>query len=216
MTDNVILQCDHLKFSYSDFELEASFEVSKGDIVAVTGKSGAGKSTLFALISGFLQPESGQIYIQGENMQDKEPAERHLNLLFQENNLFEHLKVWQNIGLGLKPNLKLSDEEKNSIKLVLGDMGLNEKYDAYPHELSGGQRQRVALARVLMRKKSLLLLDEGFTGVDEETKEGLMGLIEKMRDENQLTVLFITHHQDEIARLATKTIHMTDGKASIR
>ncbi len=135
------------------------------------GPSGAGKSTLLNLIAGFLPPASGSLRINGEVHNATPPAQRPVSMLFQENNLFNHLTVRQNISLGIHPGLKLSREEQAQVAAMAGQMGIDALLERLPGELSGGQRQRAALARCLVRQQPVLLLDEPFSALDPALRQ---------------------------------------------
>lgn len=179
-----------------------SFTIPKGSIAGIIGESGAGKSTLLNLIAGFYAPSSGDIYFEGQRLNDLPPAKRPVSILFQENNLFEHLSVEQNIGLGLHPGLKLSASQWDAVSNIIIRMGITGKNKALPNELSGGQRQRVALARCLLRNKPILLLDEPFTGLDVRTRLDLIDLVKQFQRAQNTTVLLVTHHKEESLALA--------------
>lgn len=179
-----------------------SFTVPTGSIAGILGESGAGKSTLLNLLAGFYSPSSGDIYFDGERLNDLPPAQRPISILFQDNNLFEHLTVEQNIGLGLHPGLQLSVSQLEAIDDIIRKIGIAGKNKALPSELSGGQRQRVALARCLLRNKPILLLDEPFTGLDVKTRLDLIELVKQFQREQGTTVLLVTHHKEESLALA--------------
>src|SRR5690606_10209232 len=124
--------------------------------------SGAGKTTLLNLVAGFEKPESGRILIGGRDVTLLGPAQRPVSMVFQENNLFAHLSVEKNVGLGRSPSLRLKEADRAAIHDALARTGLSGKQKRLPSELSGGERQRVALARVLVRDRPVLLLDEPF------------------------------------------------------
>jgi len=151
--DNVFLADDALPMTFD-------LQVAAGERIAIVGPSGAGKSTLLNLIAGFVLPTQGNIWLNGENHTRSAPYERPVSMLFQENNLFPHLTVQQNLALGLKTSLKLTALEQDQIERVADAVGLTSFLSRLPSSLSGGQKQRVALARCLLRDKPILLLDE--------------------------------------------------------
>ncbi len=140
--------------------------VERGEQVAILGPSGAGKSTLLNLIAGFLAPASGTLLIAGDDHTLTPPSRRPVSMLFQENNLFSHLNVQQNIGLGLNHGLTLNASQREKRDAIAHQMGIESLMTRLPGELSGGQRQRVALARCSVREQPVLLLDEPFSALD--------------------------------------------------
>jgi thiamine transport system ATP-binding protein len=151
---------DKVEFSYGEAMMRFDLEAAAGEIVAVMGPSGSGKSTLLNLIAGFERPSSGRVLIGGKDATNLAPALRPVSMVFQENNLFSHLDVAQNVGLGRSPSLKLTEQDRADIAAALARTGLAGKEGRRPAALSGGERQRVALARVLVRDRPVLLLDE--------------------------------------------------------
>jgi len=148
-----MLTVENARIEMGDFALSASFEIPEGARVAVLGPSGAGKSTLLAAIAGFQSLTEGEIRWQGATLPD-DPAARPISMVFQDNNLFPHLSVAQNVGLGLRPDLRLNADDTMRVSAALSRVGLNEMEDRKPAQLSGGQIARVALARVLLRARA--------------------------------------------------------------
>ncbi|PSW15133.1 thiamine ABC transporter ATP-binding protein [Photobacterium sanctipauli] len=190
-------------------------EVNKGDIVALIGPSGAGKSTLLAMVAGFLLPDSGRLLIEGSNVEHLHPAKRPLSILFQEHNLFPHLSVFENIGLGLHPGLKLDASQKEEIVVAAAKVGLQNYLERLPEQLSGGQRQRVALARCLLRKRPLLLLDEPFSALDPALHQEMLELVRKLANEQGTTVLMVTHSPDDALKIADKCAFIDQGTIKV-
>ncbi|WP_299019457.1 thiamine ABC transporter ATP-binding protein [uncultured Photobacterium sp.] len=189
--------------------------VNTGEIVALIGPSGAGKSTLLAMVAGFLKPDSGELTIAGQAIERQLPSERPLSLLFQDHNLFPHLTVFENIGLGLNPGLKLSQEDKENIQAAATRVGIKQYLDRLPEQLSGGQKQRVALARCLIRKRPLLLLDEPFSALDPALRKEMLELVRNLAEEQQTTVLMVTHNPEDALKIADKCAFICNGSIKV-
>ncbi|PID61024.1 MAG: thiamine ABC transporter ATP-binding protein [Gammaproteobacteria bacterium] len=179
---------------------------------AIMGKSGAGKSTLLNLVGGFLHPAAGDIRWHGASLLPLPPHQRPVTTLFQHDNLFDHLDVRQNIGLGIDPALKLSAGNWEDVDAVLDDVGLAGYQSRLPGRLSGGERQRVALARCLLREQPILLLDEPFTGLDQETRESVTELMRTLIDRLRPCVLMVTHDIDEARALSAEVLRIENGR----
>lgn len=189
--------------------------VNAGERIAIIGASGAGKSTLLNLIAGFEFPRQGEIWLNGKNHTRSAPYERPVSILFQENNLFPHLTVQQNLALGLKPSLKLTALEREKIEHVAHSVGLFDYLDRLPNSLSGGQKQRVALARCLLRDKPILLLDEPFSALDPQLRIEMLALIDELCSEKNLTLLLVTHQPTELAEKIDCVVIVENGQISI-
>ena len=182
--------------------------VEAGEILGVTGKSGSGKSTLLDLIAGFLRPLSGDIVIAGESQRALPPERRPLTILFQKNNLFEHLTAAQNVALGIKPNLRLSRDEERSVFEALDQVGLSANGQQRSATLSGGEQQRMALARSLVRNKPVLLLDEPFSALDGGTRAEMLALVKKIVEAKNLATVMVTHDPEDCHVLGAKVYQL--------
>lgn len=189
--------------------------VAKGDIVALMGPSGAGKSTLLALVAGFIEPEKGSISANGIEVVGKEPYQRPFAMLFQEHNLFAHLTVRENIGLGLEPGLKLSREQQRQVEDAAKQVGVREYLDRLPEHLSGGQRQRVALARCFVQSHPVWLLDEPFSALDPILREEMLYLVKQLAKERNITVVMVTHHISDAKAIASNFIFVAHGRVEV-
>ncbi len=198
-----MLELRNLCFQYPDQALEwrFHFSVAAGQCLAVRGASGTGKSTLLNLVAGFLTPSSGEILWQGHPIHTLPPWQRPVTSVFQEHNLFEHLNVLTNIGLGLHPGLKLTGEQKAAIEQGLEQTGLGGFGARMPGELSGGQRQRVALLRAILRRKPVLLLDEPMTGLDPDARAAIRTLL-LAEKANGITMILASHDEEDRKILA--------------
>ena len=205
--DNVFLADDALPMTFD-------LQVAAGERIAIVGPSGAGKSTLLNLIAGFVLPTQGNIWLNGENHTRSAPYERPVSMLFQENNLFPHLTVQQNLALGLKTSLKLTALEQDQIERVADAVGLTSFLSRLPNSLSGGQKQRVALARCLLRDKPILLLDEPFSALDPELRMEMLNLIDELCHSKNLTLLLVTHQPSELTGKVERMLRIENGRIS--
>ncbi|UVK78667.1 MAG: thiamine ABC transporter ATP binding subunit [Sodalis sp. Ffu] len=186
-------------------------QLHPGEKVAVLGPSGAGKSTLLNLIAGFLPLRSGRLWLNGALHNQTSPAQRPVAMLFQDNNLFAHLSVAENIGLGLHPGLRLTSAQQKQVLAVAQQAGLEKLMDRLPAALSGGQRQRTALARCLVRQQPILLLDEPFSALDPALRAEMLRLLNTVCATQKLTLMIVSHNLDDALRLAPRTLLVVDG-----
>lgn len=207
-----MLKLNDVTWLYQHLPMRFTLSVERGERIAVLGPSGAGKSTLLNLIAGFLPPASGSLLIDGEKHNATPPAQRPVSMLFQENNLFNHLTVRQNIGLGIHPGLKLNREQRAQVTAIAGQMGMDTLLDRLPGELSGGQRQQAALARCLVRQQPVLLLDEPFSALDPALRQEMLTLVADVCQRQQLTLLMVSHSVEDAARIAPRSIVVAEGR----
>ncbi len=210
-----LLEVSGLTFCYEDLTMVFDLNVERGECLALLGPSGAGKSTLLSLIAGFETPSAGKIRIGGRDVTALSPADRPVTSLFQEHNLFAHLSVAENVGLGLDPGLRLSPAQREAVTQALQRVELAGLERRRPAQLSGGQRQRVALARSLVRQRPLLLLDEPFSALDPGLRLGMLDLVEKLRREQGLTVLLVSHNPQDALRIAARTAFIYEGRVMV-
>ncbi|HDR29731.1 ATP-binding cassette domain-containing protein [Rhodovulum sp.] len=208
-----MLRLERLEIRQGAFRLSADVTVEPGRIVALLGPSGAGKSTLLDAIAGFLPPTSGRVLWNGTDLGPLAPGARPLSMLFQDNNLFPHLTAAQNVGLGLRPDLRLSADQRGAVDAALARVGLEGLGARKPAELSGGQRGRVALARILLRGRPLMLLDEPFAALGPALKTEMLGLVRDLARETGATVLLVTHDPADARAIADETMLVADGIA---
>lgn len=199
-----------LRLGTQDFDLDCTFPQSR--ITAVVGASGSGKSTLLNLVAGFEAPDSGRVMISGQDVTALDPSERPVSSIFQDNNLFAHLDIFTNVALGVSPGLKLRMEDRERIEKALVRVGLAGFDKRLPGTLSGGERQRAALARALVRKKPVMLLDEPFAALDPGLRAGMTSLLLDLHGETKNTVIIVTHHPDDIKKLAQQVVFLERGR----
>ena len=203
-------QVCHQYNNQSSFEF--TLKLDKADSLAIIGPSGAGKSTLLDLISGFIIPSKGEIIFAGENITNSHPGKRPTNMLFQENNLFPHLNVFDNIAIGISSSLKIDQHQREVVETALARVGLDGFERRFPHQLSGGQRQRVALARTIVRNKPILLLDEPFSFLDPPLRIEMLDLVRSLQKERSFIMLMVTHDYGDALRICNKTCFIQNGK----
>ncbi|MCU6677161.1 thiamine ABC transporter ATP-binding protein ThiQ [Leclercia tamurae] len=197
---------------YQHLPMRFTLSVRHGEMIAVLGPSGAGKSTLLNLVAGFLQPANGRITIEGQDHTHTPPAARPVSMLFQENNLFTHLTVRQNIGLGMHPGLRLNAGQQQKLSDIAAQMGIDDLLERLPGELSGGQRQRVALARCLVREQPILLLDEPFSALDPALRQEMLLLVKEVCERQNLTMLMVSHSVEDALKIAHRSVVIADGR----
>ncbi len=208
-----MLTLEGLVIRQDEFELRADFTVERGARVAVIGPSGAGKSTLLNTIAGFFAPDLGAVMWDGRDITGLNPGERPIAMLFQDNNLFPHLTVAQNVGLGIDPSLRLSAAQKVDVQAALARVGLDEFGQRKPGNLSGGQQSRAALARVMVQRKPLMLLDEPFSALGPALKNEMLDLVAELAREIGATVLMVSHDPGDAVRFAQAAILVAQGRA---
>ena len=195
------------------FTVEADLEIAPGRRLAVIGPSGAGKSTLIEGIAGFMPVETCRITWQGRDITDAAPGARPVAMLFQDGNLFPHLDVAQNVGLGIRPDLKLDAAERARVAEAIARVGLEGLAGRKPAALSGGQQSRAALARVLVQNRPLLLLDEPFAALGPALKVEMLDLVAALVRDAGATLLMVSHDPADARRIADEVILVEAGLA---
>ena len=209
-----MLICDGLLLQQDDFSLRAEFTLEKGRITALIGPSGAGKSTLLSALAGLFAPTAGRVLWQDRDLTDLAPGDRPISVLFQDNNLFPHLSVAQNVGLALRPALRLSPAEQKKVAQVLADVGLSGMEDRKPGALSGGQQSRAALARVLLADPPVILLDEPFSALGPGLKDEMLDLVRTKLAGPERLVVMVTHDPADAKRIADDVVLVAEGRAA--
>lgn len=206
-----MLEIDDLAFRYPGAGAAYRFamRIAPGEIVGLVGASGAGKSTLLDLVAGFLVPEAGDIRLDGASLLGLAPEDRPVSILFQSDNLFEHLTAGANVAMGLGSRTRPDDP---CVLRALAEMDLDGLARRRTAELSGGQKQRVALARTLLRDRPVLLLDEPFIGLDEKTAAPIRTLIARLVEQRKWHALLVSHQIEDIRALTTRLYRLEEGR----
>ncbi|WP_458792169.1 thiamine ABC transporter ATP-binding protein [Yoonia sp. MH D7] len=204
-----MLTFDQLELVQGEFRLRADIVIKPATITALMGPSGAGKSTFLSAIAGFLLVDSGEIVFNETRIDALAVAKRPVSILFQDNNLFPHLTIADNVGLGLRATLKLKAAERKHVEDVLADVGLSGLGGRKPAGLSGGQQSRAALARILLAGRPIVLLDEPFAALGPRLKEEMLDLV-KSRLAGR-AVIMVTHDPADTKRIADNVCVVADG-----
>ena len=207
-----MIKLKNISLKLDNFRTKFTVEIKKGEWVGIIGQSGAGKSTFLNLIAGFAQPEVGSLLINNIEMRDLPASKRSISSLFQDNNLFPHLSVYQNIAIAIKPNLKLHDNEKKKILEIIEYLNLSSKTHSSIGTLSGGERQRVALGRVMSSDKKILLLDEPFSQLDPNLRIEMLELIKKIREKKNITIIMAIHTPAEAIDFVSRFLLIKEGE----
>ncbi len=204
-----MLKIENLYFSYEDSPTIAgvNLEIEKGKIIAILGDSGSGKSTLLRLISGLEKQNKGDIFIEGQNVNNVLPELRKVGMVFQDYALFPHMTVYENVSFCLKRG-----EDKSFAEELMKLTDIYRYKDKYPHELSGGEKQRVALSRALCYKPKIMLLDEPFSNLDESLKSSLRIKIKDILNHYGITTIIVTHDKEDAKTIGEKYYYMKKGE----
>ena len=210
--DNSII-LENVRFGYHDKEIlhGVNMELKAGTVNAIVGPSGSGKTTLLRMIAGLETPNSGDIYIDGQRVNDVPAAKRGIGFVFQNYALFRYMTVYDNVAFGLELAKVPKKEIKKRVTELLELTGLSGMEKRYPNQLSGGQRQRVAFARALAPNPQVLLLDEPFAAIDAKVRTELRNWLREMVVKLGITSIFVTHDQDEAVEVADEIIITNHG-----
>jgi spermidine/putrescine transport system ATP-binding protein len=188
-----------------------SLDIFSGEFLTLLGESGSGKTTLLRLIAGFEQPTSGELWMSGLRLDTLPPYRRRVNTVFQHYALFPHLNVRENVAYGLRANGAPKNEIASRVADALKMVRMEEFADAKPTRLSGGQQQRIALARALINRPELLLLDEPLSALDANLRKEMQSELKSLQREVGITFLFVTHDQEEAMALSDRIALLRDG-----
>jgi ABC-type lipoprotein export system ATPase subunit len=214
-----ILSGDDLSKKYGDLEVvkHVSVSVDEGEFICLVGKSGCGKTTLLSLLSGLERATTGQVRYNGKNITTSSEDElalfrrENLGFIFQSFHLIPTLTAWENVALPLFPIKMSSDERRERAIELLEKMELEHRMEHLPSALSGGEKQRVAIARALINHPKILFADEPTGNLDSATGEAIMGILNKLHQEQGVAILMVTH-EAELAKTADRLIRMHDGE----
>jgi putrescine transport system ATP-binding protein len=212
-TDRPFVRIEKVTKKFGDFYAvdDVSLSIYKGELFCLLGGSGCGKSTLLRMLAGFETPTSGRIEIDGQDMTGIPPYERPTNMMFQSYALFPHMSVEKNVAYGLHRDGMRGEEIRDQVADILRLVKLSEFAKRRPHQLSGGQRQRVALARSLVKRPKLLLLDEPLGALDKKLREETQFELVKIQETLGVTFIVVTHDQEEAMTLSTRIGVMRAG-----
>ena len=186
------------------------FDIDDGELVTITGPSGSGKSTLLHCIAGIVNPDRGSILVDDNPMQDRKPHLRSIGIVMQDQPLYEHLSVAENVGFPLRARGESKLEIAQRVSEMLGSLQLSNIANRRASQLSGGERRRVAIGRATIVKPRVLLLDEPLVSLDQELKESIATLIRQVHNEIGATTLFVTHDQTEAKDFGDRVVTMED------
>ena len=207
------LEVEDLNINLGEFKLiDVNLKVKKGDYLTIIGPTGSGKSILLETIAGFYIPKKGRVYLEGEDITNLPPEKRNMSIVYQDYVLFPNMTVFNNIAYGLKKKIKDKEKIKEEITQIAEVLNISHLLHRKPDTLSGGEMQRTAIARALVVKPKLLLMDEPFSALDVKTKENLRKLVKKAIKEYNTTVLQVTHDFDDVWSLANNVVVMKDGE----
>lgn len=206
-----MLELKHIKKSFDGVNVlkNINLQIEDGEIVSILGPSGCGKTTLLNIILGLTQADAGELIFQGEDILNVPMEERGFNIVFQDYALFPNLNVKQNVTYGLRNNKNIVTVEE--VNGLINLLGLKDHLDKKIEQLSGGQKQRVALARTMVMKPKILLLDEPLSALDGVIKESIKDKIKEIAREYHLTTIIVTHDPEEALTLSGKVVIMNQG-----
>ncbi len=210
----VIINIEHLSKSFGDKKVleDINLYINRGEFITFLGPSGCGKTTLLRMIAGFLNPDSGRITMDGKDLLGVPPHKRPLNTVFQRYALFPHLDVYDNIAFGLKLAKVPENEIETRVRKILKLVAMSDYEDRDVTTLSGGQQQRIAIARALVNRPKVLLLDEPLSALDLKMRKDMQIELKEMHQKLGITFIYVTHDQEEALTLSDTIVVMNEGK----
>lgn len=211
---SAFLVFDNLSKSFGDVRAVqgCTLEIERGEFFSLLGPSGCGKTTLLRILAGFEYPDTGRVFLDGEDITDLPPNRRRVNTIFQNYALFPHLTVYENIAFGLRVARRPADEIRREVGRMLALIQMEDQAHKRPDQISGGQKQRVAIARALINKPSVLLLDEPLAALDLKLRQRMLVELDQIHDEVGITFLYVTHDQGEAMSLSDRIAVMNAGR----
>ncbi|MBA9028721.1 ABC transporter ATP-binding protein [Peribacillus huizhouensis] len=208
----VVLKDVHKQYKDAHVLSGIDMNIEDGEFVTLLGPSGCGKSTILRILSGLTEATGGNVMIDGKDMKKVPPKNRQVGMVFQSYALFPNMTVYENVAFGLKMRKQPVNEIAEHVEKMINLVGLKEKKEAFPHELSGGQQQRVALARSLVVRPKVLLLDEPLSALDAQIRKHLQVELRTIQRELKMTMILVTHDQEEAMTVSDRIFVMNQGK----
>ena len=206
------LRLEQIIKRYDDWSLQIDLHVREGEIMTLLGPSGCGKTTTLRIIAGFIQIDSGHLYLDETLINDVPPYQRNIGVVFQDYALFPHMNVFKNIAFGMRMKKKYTNAQiRNRVEELLALVGLENYEHRYPDQLSGGEQQRIALLRAIAPHPKFLLLDEPLSALDFQLRKRLRQEIQKVQRKLGITTIFVTHDQEEAMSISDRITVMNDG-----
>lgn len=199
------------KYSNGDGVEGINLNIYESELLTMLGPSGCGKTTILRAIGGFIEADSGEIILDEVNIENLPPEKRPTVMVFQSYNLWPHMTIFENLAFGLKLRKIDKKQIQSEIKEVLALIRMEGVEKKYPSQLSGGQQQRIAIARALLLKPSVLLLDEPFSALDAKIRSQMREELKKIQSELGITIVFVTHDQEEAMTLSDRIVVMNKG-----
>jgi spermidine/putrescine transport system ATP-binding protein len=212
MSQNIV-ELKGVSKSFGDYQAlhETNISIQNGEFITLLGPSGCGKTTLLRLISGFEKPDTGRIFINGRDVTELPPEQRHLNMVFQSYALFPHMSVFENVAFGLRCKKVPNPEIQRRVIDVLRMVKLDQLAERLPNQLSGGQQQRVAIARAVVNEPIVLLLDEPLSALDYNLRKAMQIELKQLQRRLGITFIFVTHDQEEALSMSDRVAVMNEG-----
>lgn len=209
-----ILNIEHLSHTFDGKMVlkDVNFHVNKGEFLSILGPSGCGKTTILRTLIGLIKPSEGKIFLHDRDITDASPSDRNMGIVFQNYALFENMTVLQNVQYAMKIKKHLRAESKERAIEILKRVDMYEHINKKPSELSGGQQQRVAIARTLVLHPEIILFDEPMSALDVDTRLILRNEIKQIQKEFGITMIYITHDQEEAFAMADRIMVMDEAK----